>query len=1310
MRKFKNYSIGLDIGTNSVGWAVINPETYTIMKKGSTNLWGVRLFEAGESAAERRVDRSNRRRFDRRRERIRLLRKEFENSISVVDSNFFTKLDESKYWEEDKSVLLTKSEKAYVKEYYKKYPTIYHLRNALVNNKEKEDIRLVYLALHNLIKYRGNFLLNNESFNLDNLNIAGKLEEIFTYYDCEFLEKSFYKNLEKSILNPDSKILITNELKNIFNKSFVDEFCKLIKGYKFSPTKLLSIESDSKFTISFKGSDFEDKTEELSSLLGDNFEILSLYKELFDMVYLKQTFGKNDILSISQLMIYKFDKYKIDMKRLKNHVGNDNKDVYYKIFKDKKNKSKVELCLLSKYIKNEITNEEFIKELEKLVDDFNFGEDFMPRISDKDNGKFPYQLNKSEIESVIENQGKYYPFLLDKIDGKYKIVRLLEFRIPYYVGPLNTTTHKKGVENKNAWICKKKDEKITAYNFDEVVDKDASAEKFIERMISHCTYLLNKKVMANQSIFYSKFKVLNELKQIRVNDDFLSKDLQMKIYKELFLKTNTVNEKTFINYLRTTGEFNMEEITVKGYSDEKKFANNMKSYIDFFGANGIFTSTNYTENDAENIIRYVTIFEDKTILKTKIKREFTQLNEETINRILSLKYTGWGSLSKALLTDVLYFDNNTNTSKSIMDLMIETNSNFMQILFNKAYKFQEKIDNFNNIADIKTLDYSVVADLYASPATKKGIYQALKIVEEIVKVMGKEPLNISVEMAREENKKIRTVNRKNQIEALYLKNKNLIDNYTQLKKELGQFEDLSNQKFYLYFLQQGKDLYTGKAININDLEAYDIDHILPQSLIKDDSIDNKALVLKVKNTEKGARYILPREFQTPCTIALWKNLVNCKLMSAKKLSRLMRNRDHKKEELSGFIERQIVETRQICKHVANVLNSFYKNTNIIYLHANLSHNFRDKYDFYKFRDINNFHHAQDAYLSAVLGEYKLIFDKNKKLNEDINLVNQNLFTQKDFKKLKYGYFINSLELPYIANELGEVIFEGDKFIQTVTNNIQKNKMLITKKTEIRTGAYYNETKLKKGSKGLRLKDNLPTEKYGSYSSVNPSYAVLVEFTKKNKEHTLLVGMPIAIVQKSKGNKHVEIEYLKSLLNLEKEDALKIICNKIPFNSLLNWEGQICYLVGASDKVEVINAKEFSFDVESMKKWSVTLDDLFKNKKIKNENYENELVEIIIYIINKIEKEYNLYLNLVEQIKSLVNYPTLENITLENKETFIKEIFKLLKTNSGTANFKTINSNYSGYFGKKHSRIITNAYIINPSITGVYTNFVKMKKD
>lgn len=269
---------------------------------------------------------------------------------------------------------------------------------------------------------------------------------------------------------------------------------------------------------------------------------------------------------------------------------------------DSVNWNNVDSSLVKKY------NEEILMRLENG--------DFLPRLTSVENGKFPYQLNKNELVKIIENQKKYYPFLGDEYNGTNKLVQLLEFRIPYYVGPLTTT------EKSNfAWMIRKSGQesiRITPYNFDEVVDKEASAEEFIKKMISSCTYLLNEKAIPANSILYSKFKVLNELKQIKINDNPLSKELQEQIYNDLFLNTSgTITDKKFKEYLYANKVTDIygDDILVKGYSADEKFANSMKSYVDFFGIDGVFENTNYTLNDAEKIIELITILKIKIFLK-----------------------------------------------------------------------------------------------------------------------------------------------------------------------------------------------------------------------------------------------------------------------------------------------------------------------------------------------------------------------------------------------------------------------------------------------------------------------------------------------------------------------------------------------------------------------------------------------------------------------------------------------------------------------------------------------------------------------
>lgn len=1350
----KKYNIGLDIGTNSVGWAVVESEKQKVLRKGNKKLWGVRLFDEAVSASSRRNFRSIRRRYDRRRYRIKLLKEEFQNEINKVDPNFYQIMNESFYNKNDKinkTIELNKEEKDFFNFYQKNYPTIYHLRNDLINEDKKFDIRLVYLAIHHIIKYRGSFLVQGE-LNTESLNIEESFHNVVSLI-CDYCqefdidENRDFKDLEKILLldsKNDKKVELTSYF-NFMPKEFTNEFIKMINGNKFNFIKMFLFDIDSaKVELSFSTTEYDDKYDEYEKILGDRIELLEALKNLYDIVYLKKIFKESKTPSLSNLMIGYYDKHKEDLKFLKQvfnvdrTIGGKKESLYDKLFRTKNNAKKENYCLYDRYITNGITYDDFQKELKKLFDSVNWNNvdsylikkyneeilmrlengDFLPRLTSVENGKFPYQLNKNELVKIIENQKKYYPFLGDEYNGTNKLVQLLEFRIPYYVGPLTTT------EKSNfAWMIRKSGQesiRITPYNFDEVVDKEASAEEFIKKMISSCTYLLNEKAIPANSILYSKFKVLNELKQIKINDNLLSKELQEQIYNDLFLNTSgTITDKKFKEYLYANKVTDIygDDILVKGYSADEKFANSMKSYVDFFGIDGVFENTNYTLNDAEKIIEWITIFEDKNILKVKLNREYPDLNEEKVNKLLKTKYTGWSSLSRKLLTGVLYFDKETNTSKSIMDLMIETKENFMQILNNKKYKFLELIDKINGEQITKKVNYDLVRDLVTSPATKRGIYQALKIVDEIKNYIGYDPEYISIEMARNEDKKERKPDRKKYLESLYKEYKNKIDNYNDLNKELKNQEKIDSEKLFLYFIQEGKSLYSMTPLKIENLSDYEVDHIIPRTLIKDDSIDNKALVLKEENQNKAASFVLPSNYKTDTNRKWWSRLKSIGLISNKKYYNLIR-KEFNSKDIEGFINRQIVETRQITKHVANILANLYENSKVIYLKANLSHNYREKFELYKFRDINDYHHAHDAYLAAVLGEYK---EKYLRKNIDFDMVkelNKDLIVNKDYKPLKYGYVINSLDdkMSYLINDIipmqideetGEVItkeFDSKVFNKNIENALYSNDILISRKVEYKSGEFYNQTKQRKGNKGVSLKENLPTKLYGSYTSLNPAYAVMVTYLNKGKETKKIVGMPIYILTTSKKDEMKTTDYLVNLLKLKDNKDILKISKPIPFYSLFDWNGQICYLVGASDKVEVINAKEFKFEKEFFIKYKNTLNKLFNNSRNDIDNYDNNLNEIIKYIVDKIEKEYVLYNNLVPELKSMINYDNLDINSTENKEKIIVELLKLLKCNSANANFKFLNDKFSSAFGKKNDRTIENVTVKSNSYTGIWSKY------
>lgn len=151
-----DYYVGFDIGTDSIGMAVTDT-SYQLLKYKGKSMWFVKLFDASMTAEERRVFRSATRRLSRKKERISLLQMLFNSEIAKKDPAFFQRLKESNLYGEDKTVdtpYAVFADKEYTdKNFHCDYPTVFHLRKELILNSKQHDVRLVYLALHHLIKH-----------------------------------------------------------------------------------------------------------------------------------------------------------------------------------------------------------------------------------------------------------------------------------------------------------------------------------------------------------------------------------------------------------------------------------------------------------------------------------------------------------------------------------------------------------------------------------------------------------------------------------------------------------------------------------------------------------------------------------------------------------------------------------------------------------------------------------------------------------------------------------------------------------------------------------------------------------------------------------------------------------------------------------------------------------------------------------------------------------------------------------------------------------------------------------------------------
>lgn len=1177
----KNYYIGLDIGTDSIGYAAAD-ESYRLLKYKGEPVWGSHIIEEANLKTERRQHRTERRRLDRRQQRVTLIREIFAKEIAKIDPDFYKREEESALLAEDASTskgLFT--DIGYTdKKYHKSYPTIHHLINELMTDAAPHDVRLVYLACAWLVAHRGHFLsevsLDNVESVVDFKTVYDNLTDYFAFeIGCEpAWDNADPDEIEKILVKKIKSTSKINELNNLlFGKKkpeteITDAFpfsrpgiIKLLCGGTCSAKDLFGNEEYAEIK-SLKLDDNE--LDSNISELGDDAELVLRLKAVYDCVTLHDVLGENKFISAAKVEAY--EQHKRDLAGLKKFIKKYAPEKYDEIFR-KVEKKTANYSAYSGNIKSDkdadwkkATPEAFCAYILKIVrnitpdaEDKAFFDDmiarlqkdvntFMPKQVNGDNRVIPYQLYYVELKKILENAEKYLPFLSETDEEGYltkdKILSVFTFRIPYYVGPLNASSP-------YAWI-KRKAGRITPWNFSEMVDGNESEQGFINKLIGVCSYLPGEKVLPKQSLLYQRFTVLNEINNITINGLRISPEIKQLIYNDVFKKNKKVSVKKIKDSLRQNTQLKDDVETIAGIDISIK--SSLSSYISF---RRLLESGTLNETDVEKIIKVSTYMESRPRFKAWLEGEYPNLSDNDVKYITSLKFKDFGRLSEKFLCGIIGGCKDTGEACSIIDALWSTDKNLMELL-SDDYTYSDAIkrysDNYYMANGAKSLDERM-DDMYLSNAVRRPIYRVLDIVSDIVKAEGKAPNKIFVEMARgpkPDEKGQRKTSRYDTLKDLYKAIDT--DDVRRLEQELEKMGDeansrLQSEKLFLYFLQLGKCMYSGEKIILSDLmtsdKRYDIDHIYPQSKVKDDSLfNNKVLVKSELNHQKGDRYPVPEGIRENMS-GIWKKLLDGGLITEEKYRRLTRKTGFTDDEAWGFINRQMVETRQSTKAVATLLKEYYPDTEIVYVKAGLVSEFRHekklwkailpeeerylddsqiepwKTELWKSRTVNDLHHAKDAYMNIVAGNVY-----HEKCTKQWYLLN------------KDNYSINLTSLysltPYTAG--GRKIWDGVNSLETVWKTVHKNAVHYTIYPFSRKGGLFDQNPLKKNADLTPLKNNgeiyLDPEKYGGYNKPTATFFVLVKYYFGKKSDVMLMPVDLAIAEKYKSDSQFRFDYAK----------------------------------------------------------------------------------------------------------------------------------------------------------------------------------------
>lgn len=1371
----KDYFVGLDIGTSSVGWAVTN-KSYELLKFRSHKMWGSRLFDEGESAVARRGFRSMRRRLERRKLRLKLLEELFADAMAQVDPTFFMRLRESKYHYEDKTTghsskhILFINEDYTDQDYFKAYPTIYHLRAELMKD-GTDDIRKLFLAVHHILKYRGNFLYEGASFDSNASTLDDVLKQalkniIFNCFDSTAAIGSIGQILmepgktksdkAKAIERLVDTYIITDEVDTSGktqkeqvkeDKKRLKSFANLVLGLSASLTDLFGsvedLDEDLK-KLQIIGDTYDERRDDLAKAWGEEIHSIDDCKSVYDAIILMSI--KEPGLTISESKVQAYNKHKDDLVLLKSLLK-ANRKLYNAMFKtdEKGLHNYVHYIKQGRTEETSCNREDFYKYTKKIVEGLSDSKDkeyilseielqtLLPLQRIKDNGVIPYQLHLEELKTILDKCKSKFPFLNEVADGysvAEKLIKLLEFRIPYYVGPLNT--HHNVNNGGFAWAVRKASGQVTPWNFEDKIDREKSAAAFIKNLTNKCTYLLGEDVLPKSSLLYSEFMLLNELNNVRIDGKPLETKVKAHLIEAVFKQDHKKLTKNRIEqFLKDNGYIsNPHKPEITGLDGEIK--NDLTSYRDMVRILG----DSFDTSMAEEIITDITIFgESKKMLRETLRNKFSScLDDEVIKKLAKLRYRDWGRLSKKLLNGIDGCDKTGDCEPAtIIKFMRNFSYNLMELLGDK-FSFMERIQEINDklTAGQVVAPHDSIDELALSPAVKRAVWQALRIVDEVIHIKKALPSRIFVEVTRSnKTDKKKKDSRQKRLSDLYAAIKkddvllNGINNeiFGELKSSLAKYDDaaLRSKKLYLYYTQMGRCAYTGEIIELSLLNTdnYDIDHIYPRSLTKDDSFDNLVLCKRTTNAQKSDTYPISEEIQK-AQKPFWTFLKQQGLISERKYERLTHITPLTADDLSGFIARQLVETNQSVKAATTLLRRLYPDIDVVFVKSENVTDFRHDNNFIKVRSLNHHHHAKDAYLNIVVGNvYHEKFTRNFRAFFKKNGANRTYNLAKMF-----SYDVKC------TNAKDGKAWEVKTSMDTVKKMLASNDVRVTKRVYEQKGQL-SDINLTKASKVkadiyLPIKANDPimsqNMKYGGYSDIKNAYYTIIEYSdKKNNSIKAFIPIPIFIATKTL-TKQALLEYIKTVL--PKANNLRIIYKKVYNDQLLKIDGFNYYLGGRSNDrfcidnaIQLIVPLEIQFYIKLVEKFTAIISEnkniALKASSVKSRNPINNQVENITleytqklfdYLVSKFNELIYLKMrgNKLTDVNNIGRKQFIK-LSLEERCKALAELLNIFTNMNKKLSLSTINISASRKVVNFKISSLDEFKIVNESITGLYSN-------
>ena len=333
------------------------------------------------------------------------------------------------------------------------------------------------------------------------------------------------------------------------------------------------------------------------------------------------------------------------------------------------------------------------------------------------------------------------------------------------------------------------------------------------------------------------------------------------------------------------------------------------------------------------------------------------------------------------------------------------------------------------------------------------------------------------------------------------------------------------------------------------------------------------------------------------------------------------------DELKDFINRQLVFTRQSTKAVAQLLKEMLPDTEIVYAKAGNANDFKSENNIIKIRELNDLHHAKDAYINIVVGNVY-----NTKFNHSARFYfNERESNDYDLKNLYRR------DIPGAWK-----VADKERIIQIV----EKNTAKAIRMTLGGQGRLFDVNPVKAGQNDdllpLKMKGAISdTSKYGGYNSQKTAYFMLVRSKgKKGKIMLSMEAFPLWMEKQNKAGIEEKVRFCAKQGLVEPE----IVIDRIKLNTLLYMDGSYAWLRGKTgNRIKLCNANQLYLNKEEMKILKSVSNYMSDRKFLKRQD---------LPVGEKIKAEDNvrLYDALVEKLGS----PVYRGLSIRKQAEFLKK--------------------------------------------------------